>query len=251
MNKNNIAIVVQATKSYLLGAETLFYSIKKYNKCANVDLVYTTDEPIHSKAMEYLGAKNYLINNKYKNITKRDCFIETGKKLSSLELDYDRVIQIDADVLCVGDIGELFSSMFDDKDLFAAKDTARHYYSQQMNFDLNMELNFNAGVIIFNRSFLNKREEFLDLLQMNALYSYDGGDQGYLNYYCQKFNIPFGFMDNKYNYVLDPNMPCVNKREIRIIHFTGIKPWSDKRKDFYKEWYETWNETNEECNLYR
>lgn len=250
-----IAVVTQATGEYFVGAEVLFYSIKKHNPNIFADFIYTTEKSITSNLMQKLCAKNVVIpSSEYENIPLNNVYFkETGKKLFALSFtEYDRVIMIDSDMLCIGDISYLFCEHLNNENIWAVRDTAPYYLKKQRELGLDTNLTFNAGTVVFNKPVLG-----LDIVKMihdGNLFSYDGGDQGYLNYYCQKFNKSFGFIPNGYNYVLDQTMPQLPKEQRFVVHFTGqnANPWNYRginKNDFRLEYFELWKKTNEECHV--
>jgi hypothetical protein len=102
------------------------------------------------------------------------------------------------------------------------------YYGDSIkNLGLEPRKMFNTGCFILNRSILKSLSyEKLISEVSNSDHSYDGSDQGYLNYLVQKLEISYGELPLHVNYPLDVYYPLV-LRPPALVHFTGAKPWND------------------------
>ena len=253
------AIVTLATNDYIIGAENLFYSIYKNIDERNIDFYYATDVETKSALMSKIGAKNIILNENYSKInTDQKTFKEVSKKFFAFKMfeygDYDRVIFFDSDMLCNGNINFMFSHELNEYPFWAARDYGCiHYYPEQhKKAELVFEKTFNSGSFIINRSILNK--EFFEKLKYqceNELFSYDSGDQGYLNSFFIKNKMEIGLYDINFNYALDTNYPKRDFDDIVIIHYTGKKPWKISENE-YKDniFYDLWNSTKKEHEFF-
>jgi hypothetical protein len=74
--------------------------------------------------------------------------------------------------------------------------------------------------------------------------SYDGGDQGFLNHYAHVMGLTVGWLPPSYNYCLDPLMPQLLDKNIKILHFSGgnAKPWNHQfpMDDYRTKWMGYW-----------
>ena len=125
-----ICIVTTFDINYLEAGKTLFNSIYRHTDCTGIDFkVITADEEV----VKVLGAENCYfiteaIKERYKDV-KYSGDLPAEKYASSwyrYEIfnmtEYDRVICIDSDCICVQDISYLFSSDLDPYDLISVED---------------------------------------------------------------------------------------------------------------------------------
>ena len=234
-----IGIVTLANGHYIKGAEVLFKSIRK-NTIGEYDLIHISDEEENLNLDNIIEIK---IDNKIL-LNTNDRFKQTTKKLKALELvEYDRLIIMDSDMLCINDFSYLFSEEINVCDFLATKDLAANtYYSEKFSsIGLDKNIIFNTGLMIWNKPLIGK-DNFIKLMkQLDGCQTYDGGDQGYLNHWAQKHNINIGYISYIYNHPLDNHWPNININETCILHYTNpsIKPWQDEYPES-KEKY-IWN----------
>ena len=238
------AIVILALGDYWKGAKVMFHTLRKYgNLPDHVDTIALGAEclggPPLKQTWDHIPVP---VNKQY--------FSKVAAKFEALTLGYDRVIMLDADMLCIGDCSLLWSDKLT-KPFYAVRDIAtKVYYGAVLEMlGLNHELNFNAGTMIFNKTDI--LSELLSSIA-NGLQTYDGGDQGYLNAYFQlvRPDLGVGFLPTAYNCVLDKNFTQVSDLNKRIVHFTGANanPWNpdvpkrDDRQRFIDRWKLEWEE---------
>ena len=243
-----IAISILALGDYWRGAKVMFHTLRKYGGLPYwVDCIaYGTDKIPEGRPLscDWSG-----IPVNQRNFPKVAAKFEILTRLGS---DYDRVVMLDADMLCLGDCSLLWSNELT-KYFYAVHDSATNiYYGQRMKqIGLNPKRNFNAGTMVFNRNGL-VLSEFLDAIA-GGLQSYDGGDQGYLNAYFQlkRPDLEVDFLPTAYNCALDKNFEQVPDVDKRIVHFTGsnANPWNpdipkrDDRQRFIDWWKREWEES--------
>lgn len=239
-----IAVVILALGEYWKGAKVMFHTLRKYGKLPNhVDTIALGAECLGGPPLKQTWDHIPVPVNK-------QWFSKVAAKFEALTLGYDRVIMLDADMLCIGDCSLLWSDKLT-KPFYAVRDIAtKIYYGNRLReIGLNPELNFNAGTMVFNKCDI--LDELLNCIA-NGLQTYDGGDQGYLNAYFQLIrpDLQFGFLPTAFNCVLDRNFKQVIDRDKRIVHFTGANanPWNpdvphrDDRWRFIKWWQREWEE---------
>jgi lipopolysaccharide biosynthesis glycosyltransferase len=248
------AIVILATGDYWKGAKVLIHTLRKYGNLPT----YVT--PIVLGIDKCYFARPASITEDYSGIkVAAGQFAQVAKKFFALTLPYDRIILMDADMLCVGDCSYLWSGVSGKLPFYACRDTASYIYYKKVIDEIGLNPNrvFNAGTMVFQMPFDLKL--FLLEASHGILQAYDGGDQGYLNHYFQYHGIETGFLPPEYNCCLDVNMPQVPDHAKRLIHFCGgnANPWNrqeiydnDWRVPYYQRWDEAWEECNaqEECN---
>ena len=239
-----IAIATVATTDYIKGAQILFGSLKMFNDLEGVDLICFTDQNASSKP-EALSIIRYVSLDKLptaetSQLTTRFKFtLHKFQVFQFLEdTDYDQILFIDSDILITGKIRHLFSASLNDPPISAAIDFAyQNYYKQSLNgLGLLFENIFNTGFFILNRDILLHipYKRILNLIYSEAK-SYDGGDQGYLNWLIYHLEIPIKTLDITYNFPLDPNYP-LRLTLPKVIHFTGTKPWLGRSKFIFGEY---------------
>ncbi|NCG36098.1 MAG: hypothetical protein GWP48_01040 [Actinobacteria bacterium] len=135
--------------------------------------------------------------------------------------DADRVVALDLDVLVIGDVRELF----DCGDQFAAVE-AEHAIGGKRGF-------FNSGVFVAGAQHLTG-DTYSDLVCLPVENMKNGwADQAILNSYFPERGM--GWLPNRFNslrslhpdHLGDIDMVLGN-RDIRILHFAGLKPWNAK-----------------------
>lgn len=244
-----IAVVCLATGEYWRGAKVLFNTLRKIGHLPDtIDQIVLRNEPCDF-------AKTIPIVRDYSWIpTSAENFPKVADKFFALTLGYDRVVLIDADVMCVGDCSLLWSDRLGTQAFYGCIDTAsKIYYKIAISeMELDPERLFNGGVMVFQGIDV---EHVLTCIKKNIIHAYDGGDQGYLNAYFQKVRPGCnGWLPSGYNYCLDINMPAVSPDKQKLIHFCGgnANPWDrmfmladDWRASYYKLWDNAWEECNQ------
>jgi glycogenin glucosyltransferase len=143
-------------------------------------------------------------------------FEATFTKLRAWELEeFDKVVLLDADMIVLGDLGELFAR----PELAAAPDFMRPD-------------RFNSGAMVLEPS----REKLARMLeQLAASPTYDGGDQGFLNgFFGDWYSGPadrrlptwYNLPNFIYQFMLaHPTLRGEVEREAKIVHYLVQKPW--------------------------
>ena len=120
------------------------------------------------------------------------------------EFDYDKVILFDVDMLCVGDISDLFEQELD--------------YGQRGG---------NTGLVVLGKKY-RTLQVYEDLIRMIPDHNGDGMDQGILNNYFRGREEPILRIYN--DYPLRETTP--DSRILHWAHYDHIKPWVvDQWKD--------------------
>ena len=189
--------------------------IKKYEK-ENISIEFVD----LNKQLEEIKGKLYT-RNYFSNTTYYRLFIP------ELYPEYDKVVYIDSDTICLADIADLYNVDMGDNLIAAVPDGAvqavdvfKDYVERVVGVsDYNNY--FNAGVIVMNLEELRKykfQEKFIYLLEKIRFEV--AQDQDYLNRLC-KGRVKI--IDYEWN-----RMPIMGKRDgdIKLIHYNlGSKPW--------------------------
>ncbi|MFA5153694.1 MAG: glycosyltransferase [Clostridia bacterium] len=235
-----IAIAVTATGEYWKGAKVLFSTLRKYGRLPDsVDtLAIGVNECDWATPVEIVADYSWVP-------VESATFPKVADKFFAWTLDYDRIIIIDADVMCVGDCSYLWSNHIGRLPVYACRDTAAIWYypSQIEAIGLDHASIFNTGVVVVHPGLFPRRSPLGGLrrgIESWHLNSYDGSDQGYLNAYFR--NTEIGWLPPEYNVCLDPNMPSLPAYAERLIHFCGgdANPWRVNVTDWRAPYYDRW-----------
>ena len=176
-----IAIAFLVTGKYKIGLDVLLHSLDRHNSLNEIDKILITDD-----IEKYNDLKIINVDGKiYKDVIKPNPkWAKTFYKFEIFKMyDYDRVIFLDCDMLCVGDISYLFSSEINKYDLCGVRSS-----------DYGRSKQINSGLLVVNKSLLNENT-YKDLIKISKKKSFhDGGDEGIINYYLiLSKNYNYGF----------------------------------------------------------
>lgn len=239
----NIAVVTLVIgEEFGWGAEVLFHGLASHGMPDSVSrIVLGVDQCDFAEPMPIT------IDYSDLPVERQTQFAHVAKKFYALTLDFDRIISIDSDMMCVGDCSYLFSDNLGELSYYATRDLAAHvHHSETMKrLLLREELMFNCGVTVYHPHLLPElHDKMLDDIRGGMLHTYDGGDQGYLNQYMQLNNIEVGWLPPEYNCCIDVYMPQVPRESMRIVHFAGekAKPWNSNfsENDWRTPWTSLW-----------
>ncbi|KMZ76370.1 putative glucuronosyltransferase PGSIP6 [Zostera marina] len=218
---------------FLLGVRVLGKSIE--NTGTTEDRIVLVSDGVSDYAKKLLQADGWIVElisllaNPNQVRPKRFWGVYTKLKIFNLT-KYKKVVYLDADTIVLKDIDDLFK---------CGRFCANLKHSERLN----------SGVMVVEPS----ENLFNDMMsKVNSLYSYTGGDQGFLNSYYKGFPNAHVFMPNVssdrkipemerlstlYNadvglYML-ANKWMVDEKDLRIIHYTlgPLKPW---------DWWTAW-----------
>ncbi len=150
---------------------------------------------------------------------------------------YEKVIYLDCDVICLGDIAELLAEPVDGYMLGCVRDYGMMSTGEgeAKALGLKSHLNyFNSGVLVFNSPLFRECITLEALLQRAGEQHWPYADQCLLNVVCEG---KVWFLPMKWNVMSDHvlrNVPPIlgeefsqAKREARILHYVWDKPWHD------------------------
>ncbi|KAK4782739.1 hypothetical protein SAY86_007113 [Trapa natans] len=222
---------------FLLGVRVLGKSIRDTG--TTKDMVVLVSDGVSNYATNLLRADGWivekisLLENPNQVRPKRFWGVYTKLKIFNM-INYKKVVYLDADTIVVQSIEDLFKCQ---------KFCANLKHSERLN----------SGVMVVEPS----EALFKDMMsKVNTLYSYTGGDQGFLNSYYPDFPNAHVFEPNLSPEVLKsrpvPKMErlstlynadvglymlankwMVDEKELRVIHYTlgPLKPW---------DWWTSW-----------
>ena len=218
--------------NYITGLCVLLYSIKKHNPTFNYPFkVYYNDDISEENQVKVRGYYPQIIfenSSIFKNNAKwYNCL------LPFKEHEYDKVICIDSDILCLGDVSELNEIDYGN---FAACQDANLKFLFQTHLNIRHFFDINSGIFIIPKKMLSSPSVFQDLVNLVDKYPNEKlGDQDILNRYLKfsptirlpgKYNVKKNvYYNQKYNVTDD----------VRFLHFCGTdKPFLTRERTYIK-----------------
>jgi lipopolysaccharide biosynthesis glycosyltransferase len=251
------AVVTVSNDKFIKGVLVLFYSFHKHNPWFDGDYVVISDG-ISESNIQYLRDKlnvkisvanaqpdiHQNVEALSKSVTHLQNKASRFYSITAFGLtDYDKILFLDSDMLCVGDVSELFrdtpSGLISTHDGSYYKGLARHrktYEKVQRDAhgaDEIHDTTLNAGMMVISGDVLSEEayagivsfiheDHWQGILAKNA-------DQIPLNKY---FDGRVEMTDGRYNFrfsIADEilEQDGITPEDIRIYHYTGkLKPWN-------------------------
>lgn len=253
--KNKYCLVTISDSTFSIASEVLIYSFLKYNPDFDGDILVITDDPSTEfrQRLERIYPVEFVqpdprLRAAVDTLQEHEPRLaDIYRRLFTLELfrlaDYDRVVYLDSDIYCSGEISELFSRpepLLACPDGFTFADRVRQLIAKGEPFDASerygrqFENSFNAGVLSIGKPLLaehiyQKLLGMLDPVRWKDMGQSKFTDQMALNVF---FDGQFAPLHSRYNYVifLEEYQKCVEQVSLldaRLVHFAGdIKPWN-------------------------
>jgi lipopolysaccharide biosynthesis glycosyltransferase len=220
-----IACVSTITNDYVLGLRVFIRSILKNNTWFNYDYILFCEENIteeNKKALltDYARFQFKQINfEEYNNLKfsgNRLWRINPGNRYEIFKIrGYDKIVFFDVDMLCLGDISEVFNT---------AGDFLACYTPLTDIKKIGFKDGFNCGVMVIDKKFLT--QETIDGLKSITQKKKFLGNQAAFNIYFKNY---YKLLPQKY-FETTPLLTLSSYRNACIIHFCGaIKPWQEKK----------------------
>lgn len=235
---NHINIAYGVDINFLMPMGVSITSIVNHNKKTNFIFYVLTDNiaALPTDKIKLLGVENVLLkiydvdkilSIKFgdvpvnMNITKSTWYRFLLADIVSKE---DRVLYIDADIICQGDISNIYALEMDYKIVAAIKDRGDIAAEQKHALQMQNEY-FNAGVMLidlFNWREFNTTQKSMEYLKNNFKLRFLDQDvlnkvlDGKINYISDVYN--FFYWPEKAKKIKLPN-------NVVFIHFTAEKPW--------------------------
>ncbi len=228
-----IGFATYLTESYLPGYEALLYSLQKNNEWFNNDFVVLHQPGFTGKERCLKAYKNTKFleveEEKYKHLDVSNApagFARCARKIDLYRIDqYDRLIMIDVDMICVRDISNVFKIK---GKILAGWRPKGHY---------------NIGFVLIDKKYLGThiRDDILSKCPKGSRQL----DQDMFNSY---FKGKITRLPDQYN-VKHYKHYCkkYGKNKVKIIHFQHNNPWHESRrkvwhKSPWKIWWRYYNE---------
>lgn len=244
--KTKTAFIFYATRDFAAGLDRLLSSMDRHNGFSSWDVGKFLISPDHERP-DLLHMDSELDESSMPDCKNNPRFKNTFNKLSIFKMkDYDRVVFIDSDMVCLGDISRLVEDSLNDRDIYAVPDDYTVEYERRYK---DGHKRINSGLMVINKRILSD-SVFSEMVQMGIDgESYDGGDQGIINEYIYKHDIDVGYLDITYNmlkrvyyvgnWMRDEERESLtravedrgtwkdNKSNLKLLHIVGTKPWID------------------------
>lgn len=254
---NQINILMSVNKKFLEHIEELIYSLVNYtDKTLKIYLMYVEKE-LNNDDLEYIKKFVEGTNQATVEPVKFDVRALEGMPVTDnegaffgmeaysrlfcafkLPEDMERILYLDADMICTGDIEELYNLDFDDKIWVAAPDNG--IQEKDLN-RLGLPLDYkyiNSGMLLINLKKLraNYTERFIveKIRENKDILIYP--DQDFVN---KIFKDEIKVVSTKYNLIAkDVRYKDLDEKPL-IIHYAGsTKPWHDDVSRFEIEYIE-------------
>ena len=153
------------------------------------------------------------------NHVSKACFLRL--LIPKLFPNLDRALYVDCDTLCLGDIGELYNTDFENNYIMASRG---YFYSDYQAKELSIPYYINSGMLMLNIPLMNKENYFEQILNnwKGSLGKQNpfSADETIINW-C--FHDKIKLVNEKWNYCY--NRPYGNRAVsldmIKILHFCG------------------------------
>lgn len=279
MNINNrvdkICIATTFDRHYKEAGKTLFNSIKRHTDCTGIDFKVITSD---IEVVNELGAENCHfiteeIKARYSNVKySKDLPVEkyasSWYRYEIFNMDeYDRVICIDSDCICVQDISYLFSKELNQYDLISVedhivskcfKDLVPHLERQGLRL-ANLSKRMKEGKIDIQPALLVANKSIVNKVWYNKLINYANTapfsysiDEGVLNDFIYMENLKIKLLPLEWDYqdiyaIVCKTLPIPDKPI--IVHCQESKPFKKLKTQLDKrvhKYHDMWWEENKQ-----
>jgi lipopolysaccharide biosynthesis glycosyltransferase len=250
-DENRVAICFYANKKYIEGLRVVVHSLKKNSKNVPTIILFSDEIEELPKGVDKLikiDVDDFRYLEMFSDLPNNCWPKSIFYKLSIFNIyGYDRVVFIDSDMLVIRDISELWDlDKYNKFDFYATYSAA-----QFVGTDKHHKDNLCSAIMVINKNLLNV-QVYKKLIEMAVLHkTYDGGDQGVINYYLRKKSVPYGMINQSYNTYPDEAWTSrykVYNKPTAILHFVGgwkkFTSWHDRihNKNFDKKYVDLYDE---------
>lgn len=154
--------------------------------------------------------------------------------------DYKKLLYLDVDTICLGNVSDLFNIELDDKIIGAVED-----YNIDIKHLNNLSFNkkdqyFNSGILLINTQKWNDEKIYSQLIELIIKNKFSYPDQDALNLLLIHKKQCLAEKFNWTNWYRTPQLLNLSNKNITFAHFIGeIKPWHKigfhSLYDFYKQ----------------
>ena len=267
--KGKICITTTFDHRYKLAGQTLFRSIRNHTDVTGVDFKIITDDP---KVVEEFGAENCHVvtqeikdryaNVKYYHDLPKEKYESSWFRYETFNMtDYDRVLCIDSDCICIEDISYLFSEELNQYDLISTEDMIvsrmfKFAIPQLQAAGLNLtglsrrlqagQVDTQPALIVANKKIVNNQWYNKLLTFANESGFTYSIDEGILNEFIYLDGLNVKILPMEWNYMDTygsqiPQLPVPDKP--KIVHCQESKPFKKQKSQVNKKihrWHDKW-----------
>lgn len=231
-SKNCLVSVI--SEDFVIYFQKLYSSIKYHNPNQSFDWILLHDDKFAKLSSDSIE----LIKSNYKDVILKKIdyrdyshflnlvdlkYFSCLYKLAAFDFDnYKKLIFLDLDMICIGNLNFIFQL----QEKIAVVPVGKNLdFKKKYENKLKVNFKFNAGLLIIN-------SEILKLKLTNKLIKYkfktEYTEQEILNNYFKYF--PKYILPVEYNFAANFFYEDFNKLNVKIIHYNGPKPTSNKCK---------------------
>lgn len=242
VNLGSVSIVTVINDKFIDYFEVFFHSLKKHNPWLTCPLTVVWSKELSPlsdgsrKRIESIwpDVRYHEVEEARYHIFLQQTPEHMLPALFSLECfnmpEWDKVVFFDVDMLCLGDVSELFKT---DVAIGICPSGSDRKRKQRLAGGWHMRVGMNTGVLVLGKK-CRKRRVYERLFAMK---SGSVADQDVLdNYFRWR---PVYCFDHKYNYhaefFWDEYGP---KDDVRILHYAGVKPLDEPRLPRMRLWFD-------------
>lgn len=258
---DNINILISINKKFLTYSEEMIFSLLHYSsKPINFYLMYQEQELDEN---DINNLNKFIVNTKKGKLipikfdTKHLLGLPVDDGMGNffglesygrlfcaflLPEEVQKILYVDVDMICTGDIKELYDISFDNKSWIACQDIgAQSQDFERLGLDGKTPY-INSGMLLINIEKIRKNytvSTIINLLKENQK-SLIYPDQDFIN---KVFKGDIKIVDSKFNTLAKEKSYKELKEKPLIIHYAGsVKPWHDNVSRFEIEYIEPYYE---------
>lgn len=237
--------------NFIIGAMTMIYSFLKNNKWFDGDIIifysdticplsYFNRNKIEKQFINQQIKFQKIDESKYQSIMNFK-LVRTSPSIftfEAFELDYDRVVFLDADMVIIQNVNHLFDITYE---LGVTVDDWKKYQKNPTLSKIHHKKNgyeeFNGGLFSIGRKLLNRgtRDKLIEHAKTQK--SWKLWDQSILNSYFHKNLDQIYYFSSNFNSLKrcfdNSKFKCYKNSNPYIIHYVGKKPWDPDSKEHY------------------
>lgn len=267
-----ICVVTTFDRHYKEAGKTMFNSIRRHTNCDGIDFKVITSD---TEVLKEFGKENCHfvtdeIKTRYANVQySKDLPVEkyssSWYRYEMFSMEYDRVICIDSDCICVRDISYLFSKELDEYDLISVEDHIVSKCFTKLVPELERQglrlanlskriadgkIDIQPALLVANKSIVNEKwyKKLLNYAN-TAPFSYSI-DEGVLNDFIYMENLKIKLLPLEWDYQdvyerVIPDLPVPS--DPFIVHCQESKPFKKSKKEIdprMHKWHDMWWDEN-------
>ena len=264
-----ICITTTFDSAYSLAGGTMIRSIKNHTDCTGIDfkIITADNEVVRQLGPDMCHFITQEIKDRYKNVAyygalPKEKYSHSWYRFELFSFyDYDRVICIDSDCLCLKDLSYLFSEELNAFDIVSVED---HIVSKAWGNDFsalqaqgidttclaqrkqNGQIDIQPALIVANKSIVNEPWYRKLIAYANTTAFTYSIDQGILNNFIYLENLKVKLLPLEWNYqdLYELSVPGLEVPELpTIVHCQQSKPFKTDKTTIdarLHKWHDLW-----------